>query len=115
GADPKNLCGNAREGSIQTSAEAPVAEPRARAAAPAAAVEASGLSHSFGELRVLERLDLRVAPREALGVVGPSGCGKSTLLELVAGLQEPTGGAIAVAGARDPSARLARCAYMPQR
>jgi NitT/TauT family transport system ATP-binding protein len=87
-----------------------VAEPSV-----AAAVEASGLGRSFGELRVIEPLDLRVAPHEVLGVVGPSGCGKSTLLELAAGLQEPTSGSIAVGGEREPGARLARCAYMPQR
>src|SRR5438093_9398340 len=102
---------------MPTTHEAAVAAPRARAAepAPAAAVEASGLGRSFGELRVIERLDLRVAPHEVLGIVGPSGCGKSTLLELAAGLQEPTAGSIAVGGEGDPAARLARCAYMPQR
>ncbi|HET8862459.1 MAG TPA: ABC transporter ATP-binding protein, partial [Solirubrobacterales bacterium] len=38
-----------------------------------------------------------------------------TLLELIAGLQQPSGGSVAVGGATDPAARLARCAFMPQR
>jgi len=48
-------------------------------------------------------------------VVGPSGCGKSTLLELVAGLQEPDGGTIEVAGASAAEHRRRSCSYMPQR
>ncbi|MEK6277101.1 MAG: ABC transporter ATP-binding protein [Actinomycetota bacterium] len=73
------------------------------------------LEHSFGRLRTLAGLDLRAAPHQVLGIVGPSGCGKSTLLELVAGLRDPDAGTIAVDGAHEPAARLARCAYMPQR
>jgi NitT/TauT family transport system ATP-binding protein len=80
-----------------------------------AAVSIAGLAHSFGSLAVIERLDLEVAAHEVIGIVGPSGCGKSTLLELVSGLREPTAGSIAAGGQRDPEARLARCAYMPQR
>jgi NitT/TauT family transport system ATP-binding protein len=63
----------------------------------------------------LEALTLACAPHEVLGIVGPSGCGKSTLLELVAGLEEPSAGTIAVAGAVEAGERLARCALMPQR
>ena len=74
-----------------------------------------GLGHSFGELEVIERVDLRVQPGEVLGVVGPSGCGKSTLLELISGLREPTAGEISVHGEVDSAARLQSCAYMPQR
>jgi NitT/TauT family transport system ATP-binding protein len=75
----------------------------------------SGLTHSFGDLKVLAGLDLEAAPREVLGVVGPSGCGKSTLLELISGLREPSSGGVAVGGASDSGERLARCTYMPQR
>ncbi len=73
------------------------------------------LGHSFGELQVIERLELAVAEGEVLGVVGPSGCGKSTLLELVGGLRQPSRGSIEVDGAGASGERLARCAYMPQR
>ena len=74
-----------------------------------------GLSHAFGELQTIERLDLDAPAHTVLGLVGPSGCGKSTLLELIAGLRERAGGEIVVAGGVDPSQRLAHCAYMPQR
>jgi ABC-type nitrate/sulfonate/bicarbonate transport system ATPase subunit len=101
--------------------EAPVAEPQPLSASHTAtggggaAVDIEGLGHAFGELRVLDGLELAAAPREVLAIVGPSGCGKSTLLELVAGLQEPTAGRVAVAGRSDSAARLAGCVYMPQR
>jgi ABC-type nitrate/sulfonate/bicarbonate transport system ATPase subunit len=102
---------------MRTTSEAPVAEPhpyREHAAAGAAA-SVSGLAHSFGELRVIESLELELEPYGVLGIVGPSGCGKSTLLELIAGLRDPTAGTIEVAGGRTAGERLARCAYMPQR
>jgi ABC-type nitrate/sulfonate/bicarbonate transport system ATPase subunit len=74
-----------------------------------------GLSHSFGELRVIDRLDLEAERGEVLGIVGPSGCGKTTLLELVAGLRAQDAGQITVGREAEPAERLARCAYMPQR
>jgi NitT/TauT family transport system ATP-binding protein len=78
------------------------------------ALEASGLAHGFGDVAVIDELDLRVAAGEVVGLVGPSGCGKSTLLELVAGLLEPTSGSITVDGETDPAGRLERCVLMPQ-
>ena len=42
----------------------------------------------------LTGIDLKVAPGEFVVLLGPSGCGKSTLLYLIAGLEEPTAGAM---------------------
>jgi ABC-type nitrate/sulfonate/bicarbonate transport system ATPase subunit len=78
-------------------------------------VSIQGLSHSYGELTTLEQLDLDLGAHEVLGLVGPSGCGKSTLLELIAGLQEPRAGRVAIDDASRPAERLASCALMPQR
>jgi ABC-type nitrate/sulfonate/bicarbonate transport system ATPase subunit len=108
---------------VDISPEAPVAETRSappsggeNGRAPVVAdVTAAGLRHAFGELTAIERVDLRVAPLEVVGLVGPSGCGKSTLLELLAGLREPNSGAVSIGGESAPAARLGRCAYMPQR
>jgi ABC-type nitrate/sulfonate/bicarbonate transport system ATPase subunit len=78
-------------------------------------IVARGLSHSYGDLESLRRLDLEVAAGEAVALVGPSGCGKSTLLEIVCGLREPSAGEIAVEGDGGAAGRLSHCAYMPQR
>ncbi len=100
---------------MQTRLEAPAVEPRLMKEELAPAVVAAGLRHRFGEVEVIERLELQVAAGEVVGLVGPSGCGKSTLLELIAGLLEPSAGELQVCGEADPQRRLERCAYMPQR
>jgi len=82
--------------------------------APGVGVSIRGLQHSYGELLTIEQLDVGVPAHGVLGLVGPSGCGKSTLLELIAGLQEPELGEVALGEKLDPAARLARCAFMPQ-
>jgi NitT/TauT family transport system ATP-binding protein len=82
---------------------------------PGVALSIRDLSHSYGELRALDGLDLIAPAHGVLGIVGPSGCGKSTLLELIAGLRGPTRGEVELGGAADAAGRLARCAYMPQR
>jgi ABC-type nitrate/sulfonate/bicarbonate transport system ATPase subunit len=80
-----------------------------------AAVSIRDLGHSYGELTTIDRLDLELPAHGVLGLVGPSGCGKSTLLELIAGLQEPSRGAVEVGGGTGAAERLAQCAFMPQR
>jgi multiple sugar transport system ATP-binding protein len=49
-------------------------------------------------LAALEGVSLSVERGEIVVVVGPSGCGKSTALRIVAGLEEPDAGAVAIAG-----------------
>jgi heme exporter protein A len=72
-------------------------------------LDAVGLQRSFGTLRVLRGLDVRVRAGEALVIVGPNGAGKTTLLRLLAGLARPSAGEIRVLGRRvEPSAPDAR-------
>jgi putative ABC transport system ATP-binding protein len=49
-------------------------------------------------VRALRGVDFEMVPGEFVAVMGPSGCGKSTLLNLVAGLDTPSEGEIAIAG-----------------
>jgi NitT/TauT family transport system ATP-binding protein len=44
----------------------------------------------------IDRLDLRIAPREVVAIVGQTGCGKSTFFDLMIGLEAPTGGSIRI-------------------
>ncbi|HVG88353.1 MAG TPA: ABC transporter ATP-binding protein [Gaiellales bacterium] len=78
-------------------------------------ITARGLRHRYGDTETLAGVDLEVPAGARVAVVGPSGCGKSTLLSIVAGLDAPAAGQVAVGGEDDPDERLARCALMPQR
>src|SRR6185295_8944938 len=51
-----------------------------------------------GKFAALKDIDLEIRPGEFVGVVGKSGSGKSTLLNMVAGIDRPSAGSVAVAG-----------------
>jgi len=80
---------------------------------PAYAIEVSDLSFSYGAEPVLERVNLRVAEGEFLGIVGPNAGGKSTLLKLLLGLLQPQAGRIRVLGQAPPGAS-GLIGYVPQ-
>ena len=69
--------------------------------APLAALRGVGKAFPNG-VRALAGLDLDVRPGEFVALLGPSGCGKSTALRIVAGLSEPTEGAVEWAPAATP-------------
>jgi ABC-type nitrate/sulfonate/bicarbonate transport system ATPase subunit len=62
-------------------------------------LEVRGVGFDYGELAVIDGLDLVVRPSELVVCVGPSGCGKSTLLALLGGHLPPTRGTIERRGA----------------
>jgi multiple sugar transport system ATP-binding protein len=53
---------------------------------------------AFGSTQVLHGVSVDIADAEFVVLVGPSGCGKSTLLRMIAGLENITGGEIAISG-----------------
>lgn len=59
-------------------------------------IEISELSKSFEDLKVLDRIQIKIQSGEFLSMIGPSGCGKSTLLRLLAGLDAPSSGFISI-------------------
>jgi len=65
-----------------------------------ASVELHGVGKSYGAVRVIEGLDLRIDDGTFTVFVGPSGCGKSTLLRMIAGLEEITTGEVHIDGRR---------------
>jgi multiple sugar transport system ATP-binding protein len=61
-----------------------------------ASVNLSAVRKSFGSTEVVHGVDIGVEDGEFCVLVGPSGCGKSTLLRMIAGLEEISGGRIAI-------------------
>ena len=59
----------------------------------------TNVSKSFGGVRAVDDLTLDIRAGEFFALLGPSGCGKSTLLRLIAGLETPDRGLIALDGA----------------
>ena len=63
-----------------------------------ATVSFNTIEKSFGTTKVLHGMSFDIKDGEFVVLVGPSGCGKSTLLRMLAGLEEITGGTIAIDG-----------------
>ncbi|MDP3938221.1 MAG: ABC transporter ATP-binding protein [Deltaproteobacteria bacterium] len=64
------------------------------------ALEATGISKSFGPHVVLRNVELRVPQGSFLALLGPNGAGKTTLLKILAGLARPSGGTVRLLGGK---------------
>lgn len=83
-----------------------------------AAIEAEGLTKTFGDFVAVNGVSFRVSQGEIFGFLGPNGAGKSTLIRMLCGLLEPAGGWARVCGfdvARQPDAVRRQIGYMSQR
>ncbi|TAG00205.1 MAG: sn-glycerol-3-phosphate ABC transporter ATP-binding protein UgpC [Betaproteobacteria bacterium] len=70
-------------------------------------VSLRGIHKTYGEVPVINGVDLDVREGEFLVFVGPSGCGKSTMLRMIAGLESITSGELLIDGVRANDIRAA--------
>ena len=78
-----------------------VTEPGRQARSSAAigsGLQVRGLVKNYGTFTAVDGIDLDVPEGSFFALLGPSGCGKTTTLRMVAGLEDPTAGAIYIAG-----------------
>ena len=57
-------------------------------------IKTTGITKSFGDLKVLKGIDIEVREKEVVAIVGASGAGKTTLLQIIGTLDRPDSGSI---------------------
>jgi zinc transport system ATP-binding protein len=79
-------------------------------------VDIEDVAFGYGDVPVLDGINLTVEPGDFLGIIGPNGSGKTTLLRIMLGLLEPTRGSVRLFGHAPASFRQwGRLGYVPQR
>ncbi len=61
-------------------------------------IEFAGVSKSYGNVKAVRGIDLRIAPGETVALLGPNGAGKSTAIDMMLGLTMPDAGTVRVFG-----------------
>ncbi len=74
-----------------------------------------GLSKDYGQIRALDRIDLRMEEGKIIGLLGPNGSGKTTLIKLASRLLVPSEGRITICGEVPSEKSKAIVSYLPDR
>ncbi len=77
------------------------------------AIDINDVSLSYGQVHILEHINLQIMAEEFFGIIGPNGAGKTSLLRLILGLDRPDSGSITVLG-EEPAKARTRIGYVPQ-
>jgi ABC-2 type transport system ATP-binding protein len=80
-------------------------------------MELIDVAKSFGKIRAVKSVSLRVSPGEVLGLLGPNGAGKSTTLRILSGFLAPDSGTARICGHDIQTARLeaqSQLGYLPE-
>ncbi|PDV97820.1 ABC transporter ATP-binding protein [Candidatus Chloroploca asiatica] len=80
-----------------------------------AVIDIANLYKAYGDVSVLQGLNLRVGAGESFGLLGPNGAGKSTLIHLMLGFLRPDRGQIALLGTTRLEQIRLRVGYLPER
>lgn len=80
------------------------------------AIEAAGLTKTYGALTAVQNVTLQIRPGEIYGFLGPNGAGKTTTIKMLVGLLKPSAGVARIDGydvQRQPLAAKSRLGYVP--
>jgi lipoprotein-releasing system ATP-binding protein len=61
-------------------------------------IKTTGITKSYGDLKVLKGIDIEINDKEVVSIVGASGAGKTTLLQIIGTLDKPDNGIVAYNG-----------------
>ncbi len=78
----------------------------------------SKLTKRYGDFTAVDAIDLQIDGGEIFGLLGPNGAGKTTTLRMIAGILEPDGGSVLIAGhdiVREPLAARRVLGFVPDR
>lgn len=81
-------------------------------------IQLKNLTKKYGDFTALDQLDLMVPRGMMYGLLGPNGAGKTTALRIIAGILQPTSGAVTVGGfdvQKDPERAKSRLGFIPDR